>query len=333
MKLKLSELKPNTINDEIYSVTDLSDLVNSIKQNGQLEPISINKNKTIISGHRRYYSMKQLGFTECDVVIKKYENEIIGLVEHNRTRVKSVQDILNESRILEKEYKKIIGRGKRNDLVNVSRTKSIIEVSKKIGIGTSKVKQLKTISNYEPGLLSKIDSSELSVNGAYQLVKDKHMVSKQKTQNSEETFKNKFSQLLKKYNPEIETIKNVVSKTYPYSINHRVEINHKLKPDLERKRIELIEHLDFLKSLSAQQEVLYKKQKEIEKCNFDELKVEVLRDFLWMPSDLDNKEQTIKEIEHLEPSVEIVDKDSLSTFNILRVMIHSLEWQPNPGRR
>ena len=106
----------------------------------------------------------------------------------------------------------------------------------------------------------------------------------------------------------------------------------KLSHNLETKRTELIEHLDFLKSLSAQQEVLYKKQKEIESCNFNEFKVQVVRDRIWMPSDLDNTKQTIKEIEQLEPIVEIVDKDSLSTFNILRVMIHSLEWNPNPGR-
>ena len=52
MKIKLSKLKPNPVNDEIYSSTDLTDLKNSIKYNGQLEPICVNKKNMIISGSK-----------------------------------------------------------------------------------------------------------------------------------------------------------------------------------------------------------------------------------------------------------------------------------------
>ena len=149
MKIKLSEIKPNPINDQIYSSTDLTDLISSLKFNGQLEPISINKKNVIISGHRRYYSMKQLEWDECEVIVNDYKSEIVGLVEHNRTRVKSVQDILNESKWLEKEYKKVIGSGKRTDWSGKGKQHTHLEVASKIGIGTTKLKQIKSINNYD----------------------------------------------------------------------------------------------------------------------------------------------------------------------------------------
>ena len=117
MKIKLKSIKPHPINDDIYAPTDLTDLMSSLKINGQLEPIIINKKNEIISGHRRFYSMVQLGWDEGEVRIAEYENETIALIEHNRHRTKSVKDILRESKILEKELKaKLGGRGKRTDL-------------------------------------------------------------------------------------------------------------------------------------------------------------------------------------------------------------------------
>lgn len=161
-------------------------------------------------------------------------------------------------------------------------------------------------------------------------------MSKRKTKTDTDLFKSKFRKILKEHNPNTDIIKNVLSKTYPYSFEHLVEINQKLKiSKLEDKRTELIEHLDFLKSLDAHQEVLYKKLKEIEYNKFNEFNIKHLNEQLWMPSDLTNTETTIKEIEELEPIVEIVDssnKKVLKDFNILRVMISSLEWNPNPGR-
>ena len=50
MKSKITDIKPHPINDQIYTTTDLTDLKNSIKVNGQLEPIVVNKENTIISG-------------------------------------------------------------------------------------------------------------------------------------------------------------------------------------------------------------------------------------------------------------------------------------------
>ena len=96
MKVSVKTIKPNPINEQIYSATDIDDLELSLQTHGQLEPIVINKKNTLISGHRRFYAIKRLGWEECEVRISEPKNDIVSLIEFNRHRVKSVTDILNE---------------------------------------------------------------------------------------------------------------------------------------------------------------------------------------------------------------------------------------------
>ena len=151
MKSKINGLTIHPINDEIYSSTDLSDLILSLKTHGQLESIVINDEGIIISGHRRFYAMKQLGWEECETRSSKVPNEIVALIEFNRSRQKTINDILNESRFLEKELKKEIGRG-RNATVprNGKRMTMVVELSNKLGLSTTQIKKIKSISNYQP---------------------------------------------------------------------------------------------------------------------------------------------------------------------------------------
>ena len=211
-------LKPHPINATIYDDTNLTDLIDSIQANGQLEPIICNDKNEIISGHRRYFSMVQMGCKEVEVRYADYENDIIGLIEHNRHRTKSVKDIVREAKVLEKELKtKLGGQGKRTDINGVNKFVIIEEMAKKLGFGLSKMKQLKSISNYEPELLDKIDKGELSVKGAYEIIKEKYMGSKKKT--SKNSFESAFKKLLKEHQPDVENIGEIMGSTYPYNIN------------------------------------------------------------------------------------------------------------------
>ena len=94
------------MNDKIYDNTDLSSLVNSLEQYGQLEPIVINQKNTIISGHRRFYSMIQLEWKKADVIVKDFESDIIALIQYNEHRQKSGDDYKREQRFLLEEQKK-----------------------------------------------------------------------------------------------------------------------------------------------------------------------------------------------------------------------------------
>jgi len=319
-KTKLSLISANKTNDDIYSHTDLSDLVLSLQTNGQLEPIVLNKDNVILSGHRRYYSMKQLDWTECDVRYIDVENDVVALIEFNRHRIKSVNDILNESRYLEKEFKKLIGRGRTATKQREGKKMlTIIEVSNKLGLSTTQLKKIKSISNYEPSLINEIDNGEVSVNQAYQIVRQKYIT--KTNDDDKEIFNRKLTQLLKKYSPSQDDIKDVMSRIYPFSVSNIV--------DGVEKRDELVNHLDNLKKLDEREIVQYRKYRELQSSNHNQKLVDELKQELWTPQDINNKELMINEIKNIKPVIEVSNGDE---FDIFRMKIHSMEWVRSPGR-
>ena len=107
--------------------------------------------------------------------------------------------------------------------------------------------------------------------------------------------------------------------------------------DYDVEKGKFIENMDYLSSMSVEEQTLYKKWQE---WNYD-LATSMKRkaglalhyDALWMPKDIQNKEQTIKEIEALEPYVEIVDDAKESTrWTEIRKLIHTMSFDANPGR-
>ena len=333
MKMLLSNLIPNEKNSEIYSNSTLTDLKNSLERYGQLEPIVINKTFTIISGHRRFYSMKQLGWTDCEVRVETFDNELISLIEFNRTRTKTRNDILREASILEEEIKRDIGKTKRDkkDIrTEKDRYRILGKVADKLGVGLTQMKQLKSIQNYEPNYIERIDKGELSVSGAYKLVQQKH-IKKHKQRGSKETFSLEFRRLLGKYRPTKETILDTLKITFPYSmIDFSVDTNN-TEDKLNIQKSILIDHLSFLKSLDAREYTLYKKLVEFEGRKDIENSDELIKR-IWKPTDLFNKKKTIKEIESIKPKIVLVEDGEVKHFDNIRRLISTMEWKPNPGR-
>jgi ParB family transcriptional regulator, chromosome partitioning protein len=58
--IDLQKLTPNPYQPRLKD-TDVTQLAQSIKEHGQLQPIIINQDNVIVGGHRRYYSHLQLG--------------------------------------------------------------------------------------------------------------------------------------------------------------------------------------------------------------------------------------------------------------------------------
>ena len=105
--------------------------------------------------------------------------------------------------------------------------------------------------------------------------------------------------------------------------------------DFESEKRKLIENMDYLMTMSVQEQTLYKKWVELQEPNMIQAKSQIASyyDLQWKPTDINNKELTIKEIEELEPYVEIVeDKDEATKWTLLRKMIHTMSWTANPGR-
>jgi len=333
MNLNINKIKPNPINSTIYDDTDLTDLKNSIESNGQLEPIIINEQNEIVSGHRRYFSMVQLKYKEVQVRKADYDNDVIALIEHNRHRQKSFSDILRESKILETELKaKLGGRGKRTDLNGSKKFVMADELAKKLGLGLSVLKQLRTIQNYQPDLLSKIDNGELSVNKAYEIIRENHLGGKRKS--AKDSFQSSFKKLLRKHSPEADEISTILKTTYPYNLNYTDETtlaeNQPKLDTLKKKRIEMIDNLMMKKSLDARELVMYNKLNEFQRNGFDKNLMKDLKNQIWKPSNILDIDSTVLEISNLKPKLELVTDEN--QFTHLRRLIHSFEWVSTVGR-
>ena len=106
--------------------------------------------------------------------------------------------------------------------------------------------------------------------------------------------------------------------------------------DVEKKKF--VEHMDFLKNQSVQENTLYKKWKELT-VDFNNTKdiqlAQIVEAKIWKPTDISNKELTIQEIQELSPEIVIAEPDDITLFTdwkYLRVMCSTFEFTANPGR-
>ena len=108
------------------------------------------------------------------------------------------------------------------------------------------------------------------------------------------------------------------------------------KFDFDAEREKFISNLDYLKSMSVQEQTLYKKWQEFNKNEYNmRNKVSNFPKYynrLWKPTDITNKELTIKEIESIEPEVVFVSSENASEWTMYRMLIHTMDWSANPGR-
>ena len=103
--------------------------------------------------------------------------------------------------------------------------------------------------------------------------------------------------------------------------------------DFEKHKQEFIDNMDMLKTMSVQEQTLYKKWQEFnksEKLRSKADKLDQVQRQMWTPTDLSNKEKTIQEIQDLEPIVEHTEDNE--TWTLLRQGISSMEFVANPGR-
>jgi len=224
IQMKVSELKPHPINSTIYKDNPdaLKELIHSINLNGLLEPLVINRSNMVISGHRRLQALKEIGWEKCDCRLSEYENEIIALIQLNSYRIKVESEIVREAELLKTEYSKQIKKGRPlKGEVRDGKNWSIVNVSEKLGVSTTKLKKLISIKKYEPSLLEKVDLGLISVEQAYQKVRLKYIVGENDEKYHNSNFKSSFNQLLKRYNPTFDMVFELLMKHYPNEKENR----------------------------------------------------------------------------------------------------------------
>jgi hypothetical protein len=106
--------------------------------------------------------------------------------------------------------------------------------------------------------------------------------------------------------------------------------------NFDEMKQKLIDNLDMLKEMSVEEQTLYKKWQEMNKGGkMAKVKKKLFsyKENLWNPTWLLDIEQTIKEIEDLEPYVILAEPGKgVTEWVNYRKLIHTMEWVANPGR-
>ena len=170
MDINVGRLKPHPKNRDIYSLSNIEELSRSILEVGLLERIVIDENFRVISGHRRLEAIKSLGWknVRCEQISLPDDQVLNRLIHHNKQRVKTCRELVNETKVLFEEYK--LGQGKRNDLTSGTRStssRSRDTVGEMIGISGRQVSKLLFIDKEDPSLIDLIDKGILTVSQAY----------------------------------------------------------------------------------------------------------------------------------------------------------------------
>ena len=90
MYISVSKLQHHPLNEEIYTLSNIDDLVQSIGDVGFLSPLVIDKKNQVIFGNRRLAAIRKLGWKKVYVEVADVPDEdVVGiLIHHNKQRVK-----------------------------------------------------------------------------------------------------------------------------------------------------------------------------------------------------------------------------------------------------
>lgn len=179
----VEKLKVHPINREIYvnDSTRKNVLLESIKENGILEPLIITSDYVVLSGARRLDCAKELGFSKVPCIIRVVKNPILAIIEHNKYREKTPIEIYNEIQVLKRELydKKNIEKNsdKPNEVSNLTlpkKTRDIICETLNISTGyLSMLEQVMKNRNQIPEVVKRLETGQETVYGAYRELKKK----------------------------------------------------------------------------------------------------------------------------------------------------------------
>ena len=169
MKVKVSSLKHHPKNKEIYDLSSIDELMKSISEVGLLQPLTIDTFNQVISGNRRFESIKRLGWNKVEVIVREVqeEDEELLLIHFNKQRIKSFKELINEYLTLDRIYRK--GQGRRTDLTSVksNRSSSRDIISSEMGISSSQLQRLVYIHRNRPEFIELFDKGILTINQSY----------------------------------------------------------------------------------------------------------------------------------------------------------------------
>jgi hypothetical protein len=102
--------------------------------------------------------------------------------------------------------------------------------------------------------------------------------------------------------------------------------------DLEKSKF--IKNIDYLKNMTAEEQTFYKKWVEVQTYKDYLNKSGVVKAKIWTPTDINNLELTVKELESLNPTIVHVTAGCAYEHDwlMLRLFCHTMEYAQTPGR-
>jgi len=103
--------------------------------------------------------------------------------------------------------------------------------------------------------------------------------------------------------------------------------------DYNGYKTKFLENINFLKRMSVEEQTFYKKWYELQDYIKYANTSSQVKAKIWVPSDITDSERTIKEIEEINPTIELVSGESQEIdWLMLRVFCHTMEFSQTPGR-
>ena len=181
VSLKLTELYP--FPNHPYGIREdasMQETLDSVKQSGVIVPAIVRPRTEggyeIVSGHRRKAASEQAGLTEMPCIIRDLDDDeaVIQLVNSNAQR----EDVLPSERA--KAYKmrleavrRVAGRRKNSEKTNApndsANFRSDDDVGLSEGISGDTVRNVISLNNLIPPLLTMVDEGKISLTPAYHL--------------------------------------------------------------------------------------------------------------------------------------------------------------------
>jgi len=175
MKIPVADLIFHPKNGEIYTLSNIEDLMTSIEDVGLLQSLVIDQDYQVISGNRRLLAVRRLNWddVDCDIINVEDTDAPSIIIHFNKQRIKTCREMLNEAKILLPLYK--IGQGRRTDLLTydlqITGRKTRDAVGEAVGVSGSQIQKLLYIEKIQPSLIEYIDTGEISVLQAYSQVR------------------------------------------------------------------------------------------------------------------------------------------------------------------
>jgi len=170
VKLSIHKITSHPKNREIYSLSDLDDLKSSLQTVGLLQPLILNQFNQILSGHRRFECIKDLGWEEVEVDIKTIDDEEteLYLVHFNKQRIKTTQEVLREYDVIERFYENNRGKFKNVRTNNLEKGYNRRDkIAEELGVKSSQLGKLLFIRKNNEDHIELIDKGILTINQSY----------------------------------------------------------------------------------------------------------------------------------------------------------------------